>query len=828
MADLTRTSTMAESAASQGIDTPPELSMDQGSTDDDAHSSHTTQPEQTQQPPQTPGKREAPVEGGATPSAAKAKDSTELASRSNVMANMEQFRRMQHCLYKHRKEWSQDVDYGDADNWKMASSLRSWVDDLPDGPWDRTWHFEGPEFNRINPLDEDHQCSETGSEKGKAEAEPEKEKVMTTRLDRDEYDATIDYGARRERLRKNFEWELDRLFLAEEIETRRRAKTSKDEPEEVEADSTKLATPDIKRVKWEQFKNLSDVVEADTCVINILLGDPVAEDETEYFATLQGYVRRVERKIIADVTPIDRAAGQKTSLPPAGSTALPNRIRIHSIILRRILAKIVGAGVRGIGGEDDNSIVVVAPYKALLSCEDAMRDWMQNLEGKYATDPEVEEVEEEDEDDNDDATSGSWKTETGSVKADVSNDDKRAKGTSKETRVEIEAKPREKAEPTGGSETSTDEDDEDEDDDEDENGSKDEDANDSSAEENDDDLLQSRPALEHLKVLLEFMSSEVAPRRAYLNSDECKKVYYSDLWHIFQPGTEVITEEGRQAYRILRVSSPFQHAIPSRLNFSAEENRDTTSFKRPYHLKCVYIDFDGTDIGPVLQDFYIKSFEGEREIHTLPVYPLRCHPLRKDNFSSLEWKELASLPPAKRFRQKLLNRGDRFLQLAGVRHMYYAGPTVTTGEEIESPVVVDCETALGAEEIKEMDWAPKLQVLIAGEGITGGTDNEEEETDSCGERCCVGDFVYNDGYIDRERTSDQLASLQRTNSPSKPVSLAILPQSLAELRTSDGRFPAIVDEEKLIMSHRVFGFILRNRKWGKQDFRVNNMELFTD
>lgn len=42
-----------------------------------------------------------------------------------------------------------------------------------------------------------------------------------------DFDRVIDYGSRRERLRQNFEWELDRLFLEEDIQTQRQKNRKK-------------------------------------------------------------------------------------------------------------------------------------------------------------------------------------------------------------------------------------------------------------------------------------------------------------------------------------------------------------------------------------------------------------------------------------------------------------------------------------------------------------------------------------------------------------------------------------------------------------------------
>ncbi len=115
--------------------------------------------------------------------------------------------------------------------------------------------------------------------------------------------------------------------------------------------------------------------------------------------------------------------------------------------------------------------------------------------------------------------------------------------------------------------------------------------------------------------------------------------------------------------------------------------------KAPFSITCVYIDFDGVNLGPVTKAFDFKSFDGEREVTSLEVYPLRFRPLRRIDFSDSEWNKVEALPENVRYRQKLAHRGAKFLEVAAVKHMYYARPTLEVQGEVESQVVVDFETA---------------------------------------------------------------------------------------------------------------------------------------
>ena len=89
--------------------------------------------------------------------------------------------------------------------------------------------------------------------------------------------------------------------------------------------------------------------------------------------------------------------------------------------------------------------------------------------------------------------------------------------------------------------------------------------------------------------------------------------------------------------------------------------KDDGYSKEAFVLECVYFDFDGAQFGPISKTFIIRKFESEKEITSLPVYPLTLDPnhikLRKD----------------------LLKRGKRFASLSNASktaHMQYQGLTL--------------------------------------------------------------------------------------------------------------------------------------------------------
>ncbi|CEN59820.1 hypothetical protein ASPCAL02261 [Aspergillus calidoustus] len=96
---------------------------------------------------------------------------------------------------------------------------------------------------------------------------------------------------------------------------------------------------------------------------------------------------------------------------------------------------------------------------------------------------------------------------------------------------------------------------------------------------------------------------------------------------------------------------------------------------------------------------------------------------------------------------------------------------------------------------------------------------DEEGTgkdETCQAACCRRD---NDMYIDRKQWTEYIDSLlPKGEHNDQQPSISILRRPLKELlRTSADGELSITPDELIIMSYRVFGFILRTRKWAQLD-----------
>ncbi|KAF6836635.1 hypothetical protein CMUS01_05339 [Colletotrichum musicola] len=696
-------------------------------------------------------------------------------SRPKIRSDLEKSRRMESVMYKHRKEWESKFGPG---AWYLVDSggrfgLEGEKKNRPRWkvPCEIKQIHEYPRPN-ISDFAEDFPASD-------ADAETD---------DDDDFDRTIDYGDRRDRLRKHFEWEMDRIYMEEEMDRRKRERREQEvlsnqkASEEVNApgieNQPEFAEPKLQRLDWSSFKPLVFAEESHVCVLDILVGDPMIEDDgsRRWF----GNSRRVHK--------LDLPQDRKTLASiAAGQLPLPERVQIHSKAILQIFGTILGKDMEGWAG---SSFVLIRPFKLLVEYEPALRDWClalgKKLEG--ATTAEKDNLSKT----ADDPKAGRPKY------SDDSND---GGNGSVDQRDEAEQKD-EGAEDQGNKD-----------------GGNEEEGNEE--EDNSNDLSKSSTALAHLRCLLEFVDSDIAVKREYLNSPLCRKVSFLDLWLLFRPGVEVISQDGKQAYRVVGVTS-VKHSVgvASRWEwFGSSQNKRKR--QAPFTISCVYIDFDGENIAPVSKVFDFKRFDGEREVTSLEVYPLRCHPAKRSDFTDSAWEEVKDLPENQRYRRKLIQRGVKFLDIASVKHMYYTGSTLEVREEVESQVVVDFETAFAVEDPSQQLWKPNLTAVIGNPTPDNTGENADEPpppNDSrCYVGCCFEEAVYDDSDIHQQQRVKYINSLlPNSNNSNDQPSIAIIPRPLSELQSGPGN-PLVSDEELVIMSYRVFGFVLRSHKWAKLD-----------
>ncbi|KAL7907756.1 hypothetical protein GGI35DRAFT_454729 [Trichoderma velutinum] len=492
--------------------------------------------------------------------------------------------------------------------------------------------------------------------------------------------------------------------------------------------------PKLNRVEWKLFKAIPGVYRRDRDIskyhaIDVLVGDPDISFES---MSRIFNLRRGKHSV--------RGLQHKVPLtqkkPPSSDQApVAERIRIHSLHIIKILEKIHGESL--ISGKNETPILMIRPFRTLVYYGDQIQQKFQELESEFGEKEAATDI------------MNTVMTQSPELPEHDANDHPK---NEEEDMIEREQK----------------------------------------AQEEKDEYTRSAMAYKQMKVLVEFINTEILEKIESLTSGCCQKVAFADLWYLFKPGDEVVERSRRQAFRVLRVTNPVHKAIPPWRNFEASDSEAA-----PVTITCVYIDFDGKQLGPVTKEFVIKSFNGEKLITSLEVYPLS---LVKENFGD-------DLSKQKSFRHRLIERGEMFLDVAKVKHMHYNGYTIDTGDEIDSQVVVDF-----AEAFSKADNNCQAATF---EALIGASQEHPGDKQKCSAECCSEENIHYDHYVEKRRVDDYIAGLIPQDKITEP-SVSIFPRNLADTRAPEKTIP---ESDLVIMSYRVFGYVLRSRKWAKLDSR---------
>ncbi|KAL9596832.1 MAG: hypothetical protein Q9219_005546 [cf. Caloplaca sp. 3 TL-2023] len=293
-----------------------------------------------------------------------------------------------------------------------------------------------------------------------------------------------------------------------------------------------------------------------------------------------------------------------------------------------------------------------------------------------------------------------------------------------------------------------------------------------------EELLAQVETNTHLRILTKSMQDDMKEIFAWhelLRSSTAEKVTFQDMWHLFMAGDLVVAEStnSERSPKLYQVS-----VLPDADFFSSRRpvKQSSTRTEGSQHLvELVYreesvsvmsvlnvdvfnFDFDGLKVGLVERRLHLVSFEGEKNILDLPIYPLR---FRKD---------------ADEFKSIILERGMKFRELSIPNvypHRKYCGLSVSEPQEqIDSQVIIDFAVAYR----KHPQQAPKF-------GLRSWIEDDARIV-----------IHFDDHRVDRQRTVELLranGSLLRTISGSEEVTERMM----------------------LLLPKKVYGFVLRSRRW---------------
>jgi hypothetical protein len=299
------------------------------------------------------------------------------------------------------------------------------------------------------------------------------------------------------------------------------------------------------------------------------------------------------------------------------------------------------------------------------------------------------------------------------------------------------------------------------------------------------DEFGTKQAYEELRCLVEFMDKDLQVL-SHFKKGTPSRIYFTDLWHIFAPGEEVITSQKPvNAYRVVHATGGRDYLSPPE-NEGSDENFNKSyrvpEKTGPFVVSCYYLDFDGTKYGPIAKLFEIQKYDGLKEVTSLPIYPTK----------------FAKDPEEER--KRLSSNGQKFLQLSCGEHRQYSGPNLHEQEEIDSQIIIDFEAALSDNSDKDKNWNYRPEFGLRPPPVADEAEVRMVSAGGCTKaECCENDHVYNDIYLDSRRMDNFITD--------KPL----LTKDTRHLNKEQEQIPK---EDLILFPSRLFAFVLRDRKWG--------------
>ena len=312
------------------------------------------------------------------------------------------------------------------------------------------------------------------------------------------------------------------------------------------------------------------------------------------------------------------------------------------------------------------------------------------------------------------------------------------------------------------------------------------------------DVAKAELLLQSWTTLIAVMDNDLRPKMelcSKISNKTLKEIAYEDLGYLFKPGDMVLASQDQrlQALAVLATTGGRKLLIESQVKRPNDDEEPESFFHTsgghsPFVVDCFYYDFDGTNFGAILRSITIPKYEGRTPVNRLAVYP--------ELLSGVANRDLKSI---------LAERGRKYVQLCSlstIAHRTYTGRTLDDPpEEVDSQVIIDFHMAAIVSSDQRPDKAQWMPTL----GMTQPTEPDEREITEAHANCYRQDcgicnnprtnYVFNHQKFARQQSKQYVTSEEIVNRPFGEV----------ELR----------EHHFMLLPYRVFGFVLRSRKWGK-------------
>lgn len=351
-------------------------------------------------------------------------------------------------------------------------------------------------------------------------------------------------------------------------------------------------------------------------------------------------------------------------------------------------------------------------------------------------------------------------------------------------------------------------------------------------EETPDPLVDSVEALRDMRCYVNFIDKEIAPlfhQFERLDGTSRQKIRFSDLWYLFRVGEIVYTpmasdlSDGdspnsslssmcQTAWRVSSIYIP-----PPRYKIRALDVRNNSQISAEYDdeekwtdaiVWCYYIDYNGKSFGAVEKDFDITYFDGERDIRSLDVYPIRF----AENHE--------------RVRKDLKEQGEKFQTYLACKHLYYNGSTITwspkgqrikdsKGSEIRHPEYIDSNVIV--------DFVEAFQTNPGWR-----TDHKIPRKDEAFDQARTDNFLIKQwSDRDRRKLDSEVAEIvqwkddvgMRLRNEHIENDEFLIGCRAEEGNEKEKKKQVLRDEDLILLPRRLFAYVLRDRKFAPVDVR---------
>lgn len=133
-------------------------------------------------------------------------------------------------------------------------------------------------------------------------------------------------------------------------------------------------------------------------------------------------------------------------------------------------------------------------------------------------------------------------------------------------------------------------------------------------------LLQvygTRQAFKELNCLIDFMDHDLKVLK-HFKDRSMNRVYFSDLWFVFRPGGEVISQRPLNAYRVLHVGGGRPYLSPPKEGKGNDTASQALEKSSDFRITCYQVGFDGVKFRPIFKYF---TFQDTKVFETSMLSP---------------------------------------------------------------------------------------------------------------------------------------------------------------------------------------------------------------